>query len=151
MFGETFEKIPRRRAVSSKRRYEVAERRGQARLRASYKGCVKIAYASKSEAERAMGRFNSSALPTQLTYAYRCPRCQAWHLTSQETKLSTQRGVCGRVVHRDKQTAIDLIEKINAQRQDTRTHIRSVYFCELCQGYHHGVRQGQSAVNSANH
>lgn len=149
MFGETFEKIPRRRAVSSKRRYEVAERRGQAQLRASYKGCVKIAYASKSEAEQAMARYNSSALPTQLTYAYRCPRCQAWHLTSQ-TKVSANRGVCGRVVHRDKQTAIDLIETINAQRQDPRTHIRSVYFCKLCQGYHHGVRQGQSSVSSAN-
>ena len=81
-----FEKIYRRRGVCSKRRNELADRRGEAKLRSGSEGCRKISYASKADAQGHMSQINSKGLPNQLRNSYRCPHCQAWHLTSQHKR-----------------------------------------------------------------
>lgn len=74
-------RAPRSEAVKRIQRNNAL---GQARAHAKDVGCVKMTWTSKADAEAHALRANASpgGLRKKLHHAYRCPHCDAYHLTS---------------------------------------------------------------------
>lgn len=61
--------------------------------------CVKIAYDSRAQAKAEMRRLRSitqsaeTRTPMVARSAYRCPKCEAWHLTSLSRAEQRRKGL----------------------------------------------------------